>query len=307
MPTELKTDAWHRYMLYRSGEPYMSFESEEKRKATVQAGKRFTASAYADVWATDAQLVKRVRTFLRENFHWHDRLARSGTDRDVVQTLMNMVHGGSVVVIAERQAYSDGGIACTPSNAAATSFWGVEDYDPPRYASVQERYAAQFAELQATETPWEEIESKNDGINRKFMHAAVLVDPLGTLPVFARAGWISKYGLPELSSWGQDNDAEGGDGEPRDVDIFSDTREGSTPTPLGDAQPFELGDITLSDEVNQIAARGVSEGQEAECFAQYEFELEQCNFLGALYSDPRTYALCRQHAFMNYQTCRGYP
>jgi hypothetical protein len=91
MAAELKTDAWHRYMLYRSSERYMTFEVEEKRKEAVEAGKKFTASAYADVWAKDPDLVKRVRAFLGENFHWHDRLVKDGTDLHVVQTLMGTV------------------------------------------------------------------------------------------------------------------------------------------------------------------------------------------------------------------------
>ena len=136
MAAELKTDAWHRYMLYRSSERYMTFEPEEKRKEAVEAGKKFTASAYADVWAKDADLVKRVRAFLGENFHWHDRLVKDGTDLHVVQTLMDMVRGGSVVVIPEKPIFG-GGIAWPPKKPASSSFWGVENYDPPRYASVQ--------------------------------------------------------------------------------------------------------------------------------------------------------------------------
>jgi hypothetical protein len=93
MAKELKTDAWYRYMLYRGDERYMTFDSEEKRKDAVEAGKKFTASAYADVWAKDAALVQRVRVFLGENFHWHERLAKDGTDLDVVKTLMDMVRG----------------------------------------------------------------------------------------------------------------------------------------------------------------------------------------------------------------------
>ena len=96
------------------------------------------------MWAKDAALVKRVRAFLGENFHWHERLAKNGTDLDVVQTLMDMVRGGSVVVIPEKPVFSGGGIAWPPQRPQS-SFWGVENFDPPRYASVQERYLAQIA------------------------------------------------------------------------------------------------------------------------------------------------------------------
>ncbi|WP_254067571.1 hypothetical protein [Burkholderia sp. L27(2015)] len=79
----------------------MTFEPEQKRREAAEAGKKFVAMAYADVWAKDVELVKRVRGFLGKNFHWHDRLVKSGADLDVVQTLNEMVRGDSVVVIPE--------------------------------------------------------------------------------------------------------------------------------------------------------------------------------------------------------------
>lgn len=163
------------------------------------------------------------------NFHWHDRLAKHGADLDVVRTLMDMVRSKSVVVITE-DAPVRAGLDPPPR---AASFWGVENYDPPRYASVRERYEAQIEERQANATPWEDIEAMNDSINARFMHAAVLIDPLGTLPVFARAGWISKYGLPDVSAWGEGSEAA---------------------SLLGDAQPFEYSEEALSCDVEELAA-----------------------------------------------------
>ncbi len=77
-------------------------------------------------------------------------------------------------------------------------------------------------------------------------------------------------------------------------------------TPLGDAQPFAYTPDALSDDVTEIAARGVSEAQEAECDAIYDAEMMACSLAGAMYRDPRTFALCKQRAFQNYQACRGY-
>ena len=77
-------------------------------------------------------------------------------------------------------------------------------------------------------------------------------------------------------------------------------------TPLGDAQPFEYAPTALSDYVQNLAARGVSAAQEAECDALYAAEMDACRVVGAMYRDPRTYALCSQRAFQNYQNCRGY-
>lgn len=77
-------------------------------------------------------------------------------------------------------------------------------------------------------------------------------------------------------------------------------------TPLGDAQPFAYTPDALSDDVMEIAARGVTETQEAECDAIYDAEMMACSLAGAMYRDPRTFALCKQRAFQNYQACRGY-
>ncbi|MEX3933514.1 hypothetical protein AB4Y32_17195 [Paraburkholderia phymatum] len=81
-----------------------------------------------------------------------------------------------------------------------------------------------------------------------------------------------------------------------------------TSTPLGDAQPFDLGDSLDSDNVLTMAARGVSEEQEAECFAAYEREMEQCGVRRALLGGKnyRDYMQCTHDAFTNYQACRGH-
>jgi hypothetical protein len=81
-----------------------------------------------------------------------------------------------------------------------------------------------------------------------------------------------------------------------------------TSTPLSDAQPFEPGDSPDSDNVLTMAARGVSEEQEAECFAAYEREMEQCSVRRALLggNSYRDYMQCTQDAFTNYQACRGF-
>lgn len=78
-------------------------------------------------------------------------------------------------------------------------------------------------------------------------------------------------------------------------------------TLLGDAQPFEYSEDAPEGAVQELAARGVSEEDEAECHAQYELEMEMCNVKAAMVGgDPRAYAKCSRDAFDNYQACRGY-
>jgi hypothetical protein len=88
--------------------------------------------------------------------------------------------------------------------------------------------------------------------------------------------------------------------------IDSATDVGDDATPLGDALPFEYGGNVTGDNVFVISARGVSAEDEAECFAQYEQDMMACDMVGAMYRDSRTYLLCKQRAFSNYQTCRGF-
>jgi hypothetical protein len=75
---------------------------------------------------------------------------------------------------------------------------------------------------------------------------------------------------------------------------------------LDDARPFGLELSSESDNVLAMAARGVSEAQEDDCFSQYERDMMACDMIGAMYRDPRTYAECTRRAFSNYQGCRGY-
>ncbi|MGF6905091.1 hypothetical protein [Paraburkholderia sp. GAS348] len=101
--TALKTDSLQRWMMYSkdsygSGRIFLTTE----QKLVVEEGKKFARRAYADVWAQDAALVLHVRSFLGTNFHWHQRLAESGADLEVIQTLQSMIRGESVVLIAEQ-------------------------------------------------------------------------------------------------------------------------------------------------------------------------------------------------------------
>lgn len=77
-------------------------------------------------------------------------------------------------------------------------------------------------------------------------------------------------------------------------------------TPLGDTQPFELGDDIRSNDIMDIAARGVREADEAERYAQYERELDECKLYSSMTQDSYTYVACKAQAFANYNQCRGY-
>jgi hypothetical protein len=253
LATELKTDSWHRYMMYRQEERFLPFASEEERRTAIEKGRNYALTPYADVWASDADLVARVRRYLGENFHWHERLAQSGSDLEVVQMLQDMVRGGSIVVVPEKPITGGAGRSWPPSKPASTSFWGVEDYDKELDVPVMTRYRAQLLQRLAERPSWEKLTALEDETNQRFMHSAVLADPVGTLPVFAKAGWVSKYGLPDLRHWGEASVAG--------INSVADLGT----TPLGDAQPFEYtANAAIADAMLLAGAEGTPGNNQAQ-------------------------------------------
>ncbi|SDJ04219.1 hypothetical protein SAMN04487926_1318 [Paraburkholderia steynii] len=243
MATELKTDAWHRYVMYRSDDTsLLRIASTEDGRKAIDAGKTFTRRAYADVWAKDADLVDRVRRFLGKNFHWHARLSESGSDLEVVEMLQMMVRGGSIHVIAQEPARV--GSAASETEKPKSSFWGADHYSHIFDVSFAERYRDQLKAMNAGGPTLADICAMNDSVNAEFMHAAVLADPLGTLSVFARAGWVSRYGLPDLTEYGVDDKAD-----------IADQYIGA-PTQLDSAEPYRLTDGVLVDESSSIQLAG---------------------------------------------------
>ncbi|WP_028215786.1 hypothetical protein [Paraburkholderia oxyphila] len=104
---------------------------------------------------------------------------------------------------------------------------------------------------------------------------------------------------------GSDDGEDADDSGAPDDDLFG-AGSASDSTPLGDAQPFEYSEDSANSDVTDLAARGVSEEDEAECFAQYEEDMEMCGAGSATYGSPAYYTECSQRAFSRYQQCRGY-
>jgi hypothetical protein len=253
--TELKTDSLQRWTMY-SKDAYGSgriFLTTEKKQA-VEEGKKFSQRAHADVWARDAALVQRVRSFLGTNFHWHQRLAKNGADLEVIQTLQSMIRGESVVLIAEQSR--TGGAGIDP----ATKPKGFPSFREELMTGLGMSYDAATAYM----------DRYND-----------MVDEVNAVE--------ARYANGAASSL---------------ADAASDLTE--TATPLGDAQPFGLSDDAGSGDTMDIAARGVGEAGEAECFAQYERDMDECTAYGSAMGGQRFMDTCSQRAFTNYQQCRGY-
>jgi len=118
---------------------------------------------------------------------------------------------------------------------------------------------------------------------------------------------------PKLYSWMQNYDDVSAD----DLIAYIESVVGGTPgaasatsaslsTPLADAESYTPGDSSGASDLLTVAARGVGESDEAECYAQYERDMDECNAYRAAMGGARFMQLCSQRAFMNYQQCRGY-
>jgi hypothetical protein len=163
---------------------------------------------------------------------------------------------------------------------SSSSFWGVTNY--------AETPLERESWPDVPDTSWADALAWNDANNQFFMHGAILAAPETSL-LFAKAGWNSRYGLPDLSDGTGNADAA------------------DASMPLSDAPPFEYKPDIASGDATSIAVRGVGEAQEAECHARYDIDMELCNFKKGFYGgDARTYLQCKTEAFQNYQSCRGY-
>jgi len=67
-----------------------------------------------------------------------------------------------------------------------------------------------------------------------------------------------------------------------------------------------MGEHMPSQSATDMAACGVSEGDEAECYLQYERDMAECRAYQSAMGGGRFMELCSQRAFMAYQQCRGY-
>jgi hypothetical protein len=222
--TELKTDSFQRWVMY-SKDAYGNgriFLSTEQKQA-VEEGKKFSQRAYADVWAKDAALVGRVRSFLGTNFFWHERLAKNGADVEVIETLQSMIRGESVVLIGEQSRTGAGGNP-PPKPQGLPSF----------RSSLMNDCGMSYAAATAY------IERYNASVDR--INAA----RAARAAVSSGAGYLVCEVEPVAGAIDNGDDTAGVVG-PDDTGL-----DGSTP--LGDAQPFDYQPDVQDGDVEELAA-----------------------------------------------------
>jgi hypothetical protein len=88
--------------------------------------------------------------------------------------------------------------------------------------------------------------------------------------------------------------------------VVSRTQEAATPavdssTPLGDAQPFEYGEDSPLDGMQQDAGLLLTPSEEAECEMQLNADMDECSVWYT--AKPSSWGMCRERAMQRYANC----
>jgi hypothetical protein len=299
MRVELFNYGRYRYMLCGPSDlsPRERYETELDALA---AGAKLFADRNERHWASQPEVVARIRTFINESIPWHLSGMWEDNPREVVTCLCRCVLDGSVVILRAE-----------PSYIAHSGFVPMRQYDDAAYEKdIAERASSYAARSKAYR---DDLQAYNQAIDERAARAASALEPFRPVETIAEAGarnraaWAARDALAALASTAASAFASSlpsMDDNAFDLGDVSDV--GADRTPLGDAIPFEYVKSATGDDVLSIAARGVSESHEAECFSEYEIDMQQCDALAFHMGGARMATLCKQNAFDRYQQCRGY-
>ena len=307
MRVELFNYGRYRYMLCGPNDlsPRERYETELDALA---AGAKLFADRNERHWASQPEVVARIRTFIKESIPWHLSGMWEDNPREVVTCLCRCVLDGSVVILRAEPAY-----------IAHSGFVPMRHYDDAAYEKdIAERASSYAARSKAHR---DDFQAYNQAIDERAARTASALKPFRHVKTIAEAGarnlaaraasgglavFASSVGAvvsAVASSLPSFNDAAEDEGVLNLGDV-TEFRAGSTP--LGDAAPFEYLKSATGDDVLSITARSVGEELNADCFYEYESAMRTCDNLAHLMGGARGYALCKQNAFADYQTCRGY-
>jgi len=241
MRVELFYYGRYRYMLCGPSDlsPGERYETELD---ALKAGAKLFADRNERHWASQPEVVARIRTFLQKSMPWHLSGQWEDSPREIVTCLCRCVLDGSVVILRAQPAYiaHDGFV---PTRRY------VEDEDLEQrikaYANRSAAHKADFASytqevderLRASKmalTPFRHIETIAEaGARNRAARAA----SGGLAALASSAGSVVAAIASSLPSLNVSVENEGA------IDIGDVSELGAGSTPLGDAAPFELGEM----------------------------------------------------------------
>jgi hypothetical protein len=309
MTHELMRYGGYRYLLYKRWDFAPNGRTEEQKEA-LDAGAALFKAANFHHWGTQPELVERVQKFLVESFASYRPSQYGERPSDVINALCWEVRNGAALIVRAAPAYiaHDGFVPARDDYAA---------YDrdiAERASSYAARSKAYSEDLKAYNKAIDDrIEWESRSALKPFRH----IESVTEAGERNRAAWAALGGLASLGSAALSIVASSSSSSPSpspspsieddSLNLGDMSSTGAGSTPLGDAAPFEYVKSATGDDVMSMAARGFGESVQADCFYQYERDMNICNALaGMMGSGMRGLALCKQNAFQDYQTCRGF-
>jgi hypothetical protein len=280
-------------------------ERYETELDALAAGAKLFADRNERHWASQPEVVARIRTFIKESIPWHLSGLWEDNPREVVTCLCRCVLDGSVVILRAE-----------PACIAHSGFVPMRQYDDAAYEKDIAECAGSYAAR--SKAHQDDLKAHNQAIDERVARAASALKPFRHIETMAEAGAQNRAASGGLavfsssvgavvsaltSSLPSFNDAAEDEGVLNLGDV---TKRRAGSTPLGDAAPFEYLKSATGDDVSSVAARGVSEAIETQCIAEYERALDMCGAVAYPMGLGRGMTLCRANAFDRYQQCRGY-
>ncbi|WP_051887790.1 hypothetical protein [Caballeronia sordidicola] len=304
MTTELMRYGRYRFLLYKKWDYARNMRTEKQQEA-LDAGKALFKAANIEHWASQPELVERVQKFLIDSFPSYRPSPYGESPKNIIDALCRELRNGDVVIVRAEPAYiaHDGFVP-----AREFDYEAYERDIAERASSYAARSKAYRDDLKAYNQEIDErIARESRALQKPFRHVETMAEAQArNIAARAASEKISALALSVVRVVSDVASILPSSGDNDACDLGDVTGIGGGSTPLGDAAPFEYSESATGNDVLSIAARGVSEAHEADCFAEYESELDFCNALAPSIGGARATALCKQNAFDRYQQCRGY-
>src|SRR5471032_1357037 len=304
MTTELMRYGRYRFLLYKKWDYARNMRTKEQQEA-LDAGKALFNAANIEHWASQPELVERAQKFLIDSFPSYRPSPYGESPKNIIDALCRALRNGDVVIVRAEPAYN-----------AHDGFVPTREFDYDAYElDIAERASSYAARSKAYRDDLkaynqeidERIARESRALQKPFRHVETMAEAQAR-NIAARAAieGIGALAASVVSVVSAVASALPSSGDDDAFDLGEVTAVGDATAPLGDAAPFEYVKNVTGDDVMSMAARGVNEAQEADCFAEYERALDMCGAVAYPMGLIRGMALCRENAFDRYQQCRGY-
>jgi hypothetical protein len=251
MTTELMRYGRYRFLLYKKWDYARNMRTEEQQEA-LDAGKALFKAANIEHWASQPDLVERAQKFLVDSFPSYRPSSYGESPKNVIDALCRELRSGDVVIVRAEPAY------IAHDGFVPTREFDYEAYErdiAERASSYAARSKAYRDDLKAYNQEIDErIARESRALQKPFRHVETMAEAQarniaaraaseGTSTLAAAVVSVVSAVASALPSLG-DDDA---------FDLGDVTEIGGVNTPLGDAAPFEFGDMpSFGDSFNIV-------------------------------------------------------